>query len=76
MKPELIKALAAIRSYPDLPHHNCPGYEHWLAEQVWNSAIKHCASMSGPKCAEAILEAAGVACCEQNEQGGKGWFEL
>lgn len=122
MNPTLTRILSAIHSMPDRPHHSEPGYEHWLAEQVfimatkpetlegtqrenvdpiqwaatideleslWNAQAdsynqwielgldeivsfaqkierERCAAVSGPKCAEAILEAAGMACCQSD----------
>lgn len=40
-------------------------------KKAWEAATlaerERCASVSGPKCAEAILEAAGMACCDNNE---------
>lgn len=49
-------------------------YNQWLElgiDEIVAFAQKveseRCASVSGPKCAEAILEAAGMACCDNNE---------
>lgn len=70
MNQALRLTLSSIYAIPKHPPRWSPEYEHWLANKVWEAAISHCAKMSGPKCAESILAAAGVACCEQNEQGG------
>lgn len=67
MNQTLTRILSAIHAMPDRPHHTCPGYEHWLAEQVFIRATESATQVSGPKCAEAILEAAGMACCDNNE---------
>lgn len=66
MNQALVRTLSAINADPKRPHSTCPGYEHWLANKVWEAAISHCAAMSGPMCAETIMAAAGVACCEQD----------
>lgn len=66
MNPTLTRILSAIHAMPDRPHHSEPGYEHWLAEQVFIMATEAATQVSGPKCAEAILEAAGMACCQSD----------
>lgn len=80
MSQEIRDTITAIMTIPERPHHTAPGYEHWFAEQVWEASKqqerKRCAEVSGPKCAEAIMAAAGVACCEQSDQAGPGWFAL
>lgn len=73
MNHALVRTLSAIHADPKRPHSSCPGYEFWLANKVWEAAVKHCAEMSGPQCAEVIL-AAGVACCEQDDKVGPGWI--
>lgn len=67
MNQNLVHALSEIRNHPDRPHNSCPGYEIWFAQQVWEAATRHCAGMVGPMCSDAIL-AAGVACCEMDNQ--------
>ena len=80
MNQQIRDTISKILSMPDRLNRFDPGYGYWIAGQVWEAATQHerkrCAMVSGPKCAEAILEAAGVVCCEQNEQAGPGWFAV
>lgn len=72
---DIIKSiLTEIFSKDDKPSRSCPGYDSWLAEQVWEKAKVHFAEKCGPICSSVILDAAGIACCEQNEHGGPGWI--
>ena len=40
MNQTITRMLSAIHAIPDRPHSTCPGYEHWLAEQVYNRATE------------------------------------
>lgn len=72
MNQQIRDTVNKILSRTDRPNRFDPGYGYWVAGQVWEAATlaerERCASVSGPKCAEAILEAAGMACCQS--EGG------
>jgi len=55
MNETLRLAIIKIHQDPTRPHSTCPGYECWFAQQVWEEAQKHFAALSGPHCAQTIL---------------------
>lgn len=48
-------ALIKIHQDPSRPHSTCPGYECWLAQQIYEEAQKHFAALCGPHCAQTVL---------------------
>lgn len=64
MNQQIRDAISKILARTDRPNRFDPGYEYWIAGQVWEAATlaerARCAAVSGPKCAEAIFGAGGL----------------